>query len=209
MLTLLSMGIAERKEREKESLRQEILDAAREIFVAEGYDALSMRKVAERIEYSPTTIYLYFRDKSELLREVCEEAFMRLGEAVGNAWKGSGTPLEALRRGVHAYIEFGLSHPHHYEVAFISPNKIIRAKGEYRFEGSAGQRSFDMLGNAVRKCMDAGELRADDPAKVAQTIWAHIHGVTSLLIMHGGFPFVDRGELIESVVETTIRGLRE
>ena len=200
------MGVAERKEREKENLRQEILDAAREIFVTQGYDALSMRKVAERIEYSPTTIYLYFRDKSELLREVVEEAFTRLGESIANAWSGAATPLDALRRGVHAYIEFGLSHPHHYEVAFITPNKIVRSD-DYRFEGSAGQRAFDMLGGAVRKCIEAGELRADDPAKVAQTIWAHIHGVTSLLIMHGGFPFVERRELVESVVETTIRGL--
>lgn len=202
------MGIAERKEREKEHLRQEIIDAAREIFVTEGYDALSMRKVAERIEYSPTTIYLYFKDKSELLREVCEEVFTKLGASIAEAWSGAERPLDALRSGLQAYIRFGLSHPHHYEVAFISPKEKIIKPDEYLYKGSAGQRAFEMLAGAVRRCMDAGEIREGDPALMAQTIWSHIHGVTSLMIMHDQFPFVERGALIDSVVETTIRGLR-
>ena len=60
------MGVKERREREKESLRQDILDVAREMFATEGYESVSMRKIADKIEYSPTTIYLYFKDKNEL-----------------------------------------------------------------------------------------------------------------------------------------------
>lgn len=201
------MGIAERREREKENLRQEILDAAREIFVAEGYEALSMRKVAEKIEYSPTTIYLYFKDKTELLREVCEQAFTQLGDAVRDAKETGGSPLEVLRKGLYAYIDFGLTHPHHYEVAFVSPKDKVFKLGEYEYEGSAGQRAFSMLAGSVADCMEAGVLRRDDVSKVAQTIWAGIHGVTSLMIMHEQFPFVDRKDLIESVVESQIKGL--
>lgn len=202
------MGITERKEREKENLRQEIVDAAREIFVAEGYESLSMRKVAERIEYSPTTIYLYFKDKTELLREVCEEAFTRLGDAVKAAKQSGGEPGEVLRKGLYAYIDFGLTHPHHYEVAFVSPTDKVFKAGTYTYEGSAGQRAFDMLSTSVSECIEAGVLRKDDVAKVAQTIWAGIHGVTSLLIMHEDFPFVERKTLIKSVVETMIKGLK-
>lgn len=201
------MGIAERKEREKENLRQEILDAARDIFVADGYEALSMRRVAEKIEYSPTTIYLYFKDKTELLREVCEEAFTKLGDAVRDAKETGGPALDVMRKGLHAYIEFGLSHPHHYEVAFVSPTDKVMKPNEYQYEGSAGQRAFEMLSGSVAECMEAGVFRRDDVAKVAQTIWASIHGVTSLLIMHEDFPFVERRELIESVVETAIKGM--
>jgi len=69
------MGSKQRREREKEALRQDILDAARELFVEEGYDNVSMRRVAEKIEYSPTTIYLYFEDKASLLYAICEETF--------------------------------------------------------------------------------------------------------------------------------------
>lgn len=202
------MGISERRQKEKENLRQEILDAAREIFVAEGYESFSMRKVAERIEYSPTTIYLYFRDKTELLREVCEEAFTKLGDAVRDAKQTGGEPLDLLRKGLVAYIYFGLSHPHHYEVAFISPKEKVFKPDEYSYEGSAGQRAFEMLYGSVNECMDAGVIRSEDPAKIAQTLWAGIHGVTSLMIMHDKFPFVEKKSLIESVIETMISGLR-
>ena len=202
------MGITERKEREKESLRQEIIDAAREIFVAEGYDRLSMRKVAEKIEYSPTTIYLYFDDKADLLREVCEESFTKLGDSIQKARKKKGPPLEVLRRGLFAYVEFGLANPHHYEVAFISPKGKIFDTDAYDFEGSAGQRAFEMLVDSVRDCVAAGDLRTKDVAVAAQTLWAAIHGVTSLLIMHSDFPFVERKVLVRSVIETSITGLQ-
>ncbi|MDM7923891.1 MAG: TetR/AcrR family transcriptional regulator [Pyrinomonadaceae bacterium] len=202
------MGVAERKEREKESLRQEIIDAAREIFVAEGYDRLSMRKVAERIEYSPTTIYLYFDDKADLLREVCEQSFTKLGDSIQKARRKKGPPLEVLRRGLFAYIEFGLANPHHYEVAFISPEGKIFDTDAYEFEGSAGQRAFEMLVASVKDCVEAGEIRVKNVALAAQMLWAAIHGVTSLLIMHRDFPFVDRKVLVRSVVETSIKGLQ-
>ncbi|MGQ0542128.1 MAG: TetR/AcrR family transcriptional regulator [Blastocatellia bacterium] len=202
------MGISERRQKEKENLRQEILDAAREIFVAEGYDSFSMRKVAEKIEYSPTTIYLYFHDKSELLREVCEEAFTKLGDAVREAKETGGSAMEVLRKGLYAYIDFGLTNPHHYEVAFVSPTDKVMKPNQYTYEGSAGQRAFEMLSVSVAECMEAGVIRRDDIAKIAQTIWASIHGITSLLIMHHDFPFVERKPLIESVVETTIAGLK-
>ena len=72
------MGTKERREREKEEIRQKILDAARELFVQEGYDAVSMRKIAEKIEYSPTAIYLHFKDKRSVLIALCDEDFLRL-----------------------------------------------------------------------------------------------------------------------------------
>ena len=72
------MGVKERRAREKELLRRQILSAARELFVNEGYESVSMRKIAERIEYSPTTIYLYFEDKADLLDSVCQETLLSL-----------------------------------------------------------------------------------------------------------------------------------
>lgn len=202
------MGISERRVREKESLRQEIIDAAREIFVAEGYESLSMRKVAERIEYSPTTIYLHFKDKTELLREVCEEAFTKLGDAVRDAKETGIDSMDVMMKGLNAYIRFGLENPHHYEVAFVAPKDKVFNPGEYEYEGSAGHRAFDMLSGSVAACMESGDFRRDDIAKVAQTIWASIHGITALLIMHEQFPFVDRDILVDSVIENTIKGLQ-
>jgi AcrR family transcriptional regulator len=67
------MGVQERRARQKEGVREEILDAARTLFVKEGYEHVSMRKIAEKVEYAPGTIYLYFRDKAEILDRICEE----------------------------------------------------------------------------------------------------------------------------------------
>ncbi len=93
------MGIRERRAREKEDLKQEILDAARDLFIRDGYESVSMRKIADRIEYSPTTIYLYFRDKSELFDCLSEQAFGKLLEKLQSiGGQESNGPMDRLRK---------------------------------------------------------------------------------------------------------------
>src|SRR5215472_14434041 len=100
------MGIVERKARQREGTRQEILDAARELFVHDGYANVSMRKIAEKAEYAPGTIYLYFRDKSEILESLCEETFAKLHKRLENIEKDSADLLDGLRRALESYIRF-------------------------------------------------------------------------------------------------------
>jgi AcrR family transcriptional regulator len=197
------MGIAERRAREKTELRQEILDAARQIFVDEGFDALTMRKVAERIEYSPTTIYLHFQDKSELVRAICDEGFMELVGALGELGARNLGPREFLEAGLRAYIAFGLAHPSHYFVTFVAS----AGKVDYQFEGSIGERAFATLRDAVMACMDAGEIRRADPEATAQALWAAVHGLVVLLITKKPFPFVERQALVDRLMETLMGGL--
>jgi AcrR family transcriptional regulator len=201
------MAIKDRKQREKENLRQEILDAARELFLAEGYENVSMRKIADKIDYSPTTIYLYFKDKSELLHEVCEEAFTKLGDEIIRNQSLGQTPIEVLRLGMFAYVAFGLLNPHHYEVVFVTP-KGTGHEADYSYNASMGKKAFELLSASVANCIAAGDIRGGDVETVSQTLWAGIHGVTSLLIAHEGFPFVDRETLVSSVIDTMIDGLR-
>src|SRR5438132_13484788 len=98
------VGVRERRARQKKYLRQEILDAASELFVREGFENVSMRRIADKIEYSPTTIYLYFKDKAELLEQVCAEAFSRLVQRLTKIDEQPGEPLEKMQRGVRAHI---------------------------------------------------------------------------------------------------------
>src|SRR5215813_3940645 len=100
------MGVRERRAREKRFLRQEIMDAASELFVREGYENVSMRRIADKIEYSPTTIYLYFKDKAELLEQLCQETFAWLVQKLSKMMEQPGDPVERLKRGLLAYIEF-------------------------------------------------------------------------------------------------------
>src|SRR3954451_15415253 len=105
------MGVAERKSRQKESTRQEILDAARDLFVHEGYGSVSIRKIADKVEYAPGTIYLYFKDKAEIMDTLCQQTFEKLRARMDAIRKDSGNPVESLRRGLRTYIQFGLDNP--------------------------------------------------------------------------------------------------
>jgi AcrR family transcriptional regulator len=126
-----------RQEGGKENLRQEIMDAARELFVAEGYGSVSMRKIADKIDYSPTTIYLYFTDKSDLLHQICEQTFANLAQNIKSIQQLSDNPLEKLRSGLREYVHFGLKHPSQYEIVFITP---LPHKAGIEFDLTNGKR---------------------------------------------------------------------
>lgn len=200
------MGIAERRQRQRQSLRREILDAARDMFLAEGYEAVTMRRLAERIEYSPTTIYLHFRDKDDLFEALCEETFGELAARLGKLAKRGLPPLENLREGLRLYADFGLKHPSHYALTFMHVQKPADVK---HFHESVGHQAFEYLRRAVAACVECGAFEAGDVEASAQALWAATHGVVSLLIAHGaGFPFVSRRTLIDHTIDTMIAGLR-
>src|ERR1035437_6302722 len=161
-----------------------------------------MRKIAEKIEYSPATIYTYFKDKEEILDSLCEETFCQLYErqrTVHDALEGDA--LEHLKKGVETYIRFGLEHPEHYMVTFLlrAPTPDNCAVGESR-RAKAVQRCFDGLRGAVRLCIE-GKIKNADLEETSQAIWAGAHGLTALLITQTCFPFVDRERLIQRMVE--------
>jgi AcrR family transcriptional regulator len=201
------MGVQERREREKKELRQEILDAARDLFVREGFENVSMRKIAEKIEYSPTTIYLYFQDKADLLDCICEETFARLIKKQSVLDQTIADPLDRLRKNLRGYIEFGLKHPNHYKVAFMmtepfdDPPKRERAK-------TMGRKAFGHLRDSIAQCSAEKLIEVDDVEATAQAMWAAIHGLTSLLIAHPRFPWTDRDRLIDTLIENSLRGLQ-
>ena len=201
------MGVKERRARQKKYLRQEILDAASELFVKNGYENVSMRGIAEKIEYSPTTIYLYFRDKSELLEQVCHETFSRLAQVLTRLLEQGGDPIERLKRGLIAYIRFGIENPHHYRATFMMPIPDGFDHEKHKEVDAPGMQAFDFLRRAVHDCIAAGKFRKMDAETLSQTLWAGVHGVTSLLIVKcEHFPFVEHDKLIHSMVDTLVAG---
>jgi len=192
--------------REKESLRQEILDAARQLFLKNGFENVSMRQIAEKIEYSPTTIYLYFEDKEALFQSVCEETFAKLERGLAAIARDNPDPVVCLRKGTEAYIRFGLRFPNHYRLTFMT-SKPHKPNVAFQFSGMPGERSFQYLLEVISKGIEEKKFRNSDPMLLAQTAWTAMHGITSLLITAEAFPWVDRDVLIESTVETLIRGI--
>lgn len=200
------MGVQERRAREKKELRQEILDAARDMFVREGFENVSMRKIAEKIEYSPTTIYLYFKDKADLLDCICEETFARLVRKQNAIDQAVSDPIERFKKGLRAYIEFGLKYPNHYKVALMM-TEDFEERLQCERSREMGKKAYVHLRNEVARCSELGLIHVTDIDAAAQAIWANIHGLTSLLITHPRFPWVDRNLLIDTLIENSMAGL--
>jgi AcrR family transcriptional regulator len=171
------MGIVERREREREEVQRKIMDAARDLFATEGYEKVTMRRIAEAIEYSATTIYHHFEDKDDLVNALCEEDFARL-LAVFRSQLPPEDPVEWIRQLGRAYARFGLENPNHYRFMFMT-----RAKYEKVPQPSdSGQQTFGVLKEAVEKSIATGRFRPGDAQEIAQALWAGVHGAVALLI---------------------------
>jgi AcrR family transcriptional regulator len=206
------MGIAERQTRDKEALRHKILQAAGELFVEQGYENVSLRKVAEKIEYAPSTIYLYFKDKAELLGSICLETFAGLNERLDEIETRKLPPLAGLEAGLRTYIRFGLEHPNHYLATFTfrPPSSCPKQLCHMEPVDQVGFQSFDYMRRSVRNAMDAGVIRKAELEVTCQSLWMLIHGVTTMCIQadnNTGFPWETPDKLIDFSLDLIIRGL--
>ncbi len=189
------MGIAERKEKEKREMRELILDTAKRLFLEEGFARVTIRRIAEKIEYSPATIYLYFRDKNEILFSLHAEGFEKFYRqqqtvlSIKDPWK-------RLRKHGEAYISFALENPEYYDLMFImrAPVKELKAKKEWEI----GMRSYEFLKENIRACMEAGYLPKADLDVAAFAIWSFTHGIASLIIRDRTVKFPP--ELLPSII---------
>jgi AcrR family transcriptional regulator len=179
------MGVVERRERERQETRQLILDAARELFVAEGHEAVSMRKVAEKIEYSPTAIYHHFRDKQALIEELCLHDFRSLAAAFLSIGRVED-PVERIRRIGAAYVDFALGHPSQYRFMFMTAG-LAKAEQPPEVRGNPQEDAYAFLRHTVSEAIEAGRFRDRyrDPEMTSQMLWATMHGIVSLHIIHG------------------------
>lgn len=161
--------------------------------------------MADAVGVTPPSIYLHFEDKEALLLAVCERQFQRFDEFVEGlvAEVGAGDPAEQLRVRAHAYVRFGLEHPEHYRIMFMGRGRLMRMP-----EGAISAASgFDHLLANVERCMAAGTMRADDPLLMASSLWAVVHGVTSLAIAVPGFPPMGVDALLDHLTAALDRGL--
>jgi len=206
------MGVKERRAREKSETRDKILDAARELFVTEGYEGVSMRRVAEKIEYSPTAIYVYFADKQELFHELCQQDYARLAEVFQSSAMSSD-PIERVKQIGRTYTEFGVRYPNHYKFMFMTPHPPHEPDEEDReVMGNPEVDAYAFLKWAVQRAIDAGRFREElqDAELISQTLWAAVHGVIALNIAKCSDPWVDWRPLqqrAEMMLDVTLRGL--
>jgi AcrR family transcriptional regulator len=174
------MTIATRKERQKEELRGKILEAAKNLFMQRGFEETSIRNIAERIEYSPTTIYLYFKDKDEICHALHQEGFTLLNQYL-RALVDVEDPFERLKAISKSYVRFASENKEFYELMFImkSPmNSIKKEKGDWE----EGDRAFGFLVNTIEQCISKGYFQGMNAEILAFTCWSMVHGICSLEI---------------------------
>jgi AcrR family transcriptional regulator len=205
------MGTTERRTKERENLRRTILDAARELFVAHGFEAVSMRKIADRIDYSPTAIYLYFKDKDAILDTLIEEGFLQLCQCTETA-RTIADPLERLKTGARCYLRFARINRHYYRLMFEMgdcPKEKMAAEREDG-EMPVGLRAFGFIRQCVSEGIALGRFRTDfEEIVLSHTAWAHVHGAVALLLA-GRLAMLTEDQqeaFFESIVESSVRGL--
>ena len=174
-----TMGIKERREREKLEMKEKILETATRQLEEFGYENLTIRSIAKEIEYSPRTIYLYFKDKDELLYAMSVKAFTLFAQRFESVLfiKDPFDRLEALNK---VYFNFAFENPGYYDLMFILNDPM---KSDFNEEGwDIGMKSHSILEDVVKDCIEVGYFRKADPKAMAFSIWAYVHGVVSLKI---------------------------
>lgn len=201
------MGTKERHDRERQAVTASILTAARDLFVAEGYQSVSIRKIAERIEYSPAAIYSYFASKDDIFLALAEEGFHRLDEKVRAAGADAATALEVVRERWWAFYEFSQEQPAYFELMFVD-RSVPRITQQWDgFE--LLQRMLAEAVATVQRAIDEGSFPATlNPDSAMHMLWASLIGPAIVGIRHRLSSGEDYDALARDVLTATIAGLQ-
>ena len=175
------MGIVERKEKQKHDIKRQILDASMKLFVEEGFGNVSIRKIADLIEYSPTTVYLYFKDKDEIFFSLHEMGFTKFLE-MNRSLSDIENPLVRLHKMGENYLEFGLNNPEYYDLMFIQEAPMDALEKKENGDWDHGDAALNSLKNLVSECMEKKFIRKANIESVSLAIWSLVHGLVSLAI---------------------------
>lgn len=202
------MGVQERIEREREQMQRTILDAARRLFISQGYANVSLRKIADQIEYSPAAIYGYFKNKDEIFFALAEEGFRLLEGKVRKVLeRGGDRPIDRVRRVLWGYYEFSRAQPEYFALMFLdrSVPRISRDWPRFAFVRDLKARAARLIG----ECHQAGELATNLPPDTAFHVLAcGVHGAAVSCLCDRVPPEMDPDELARDVLDVMLAGMR-
>ena len=198
-------------EAERQQLRTLIIDAARDLFVTRGVEAVTMREIAKRIDYSATSIYLHFADKEAVLRAILDVDMLALATSL-NTILQIADPVERMQALGYGYAEFALSFPNHYRLMFMAERNPCDPEKSSLQKNNAEQDAYFLLKTVVNDVYLAGRFKAElqDVDLIAQVIWAGVHGVCSLEINMARDKWVNWADIsarLQLMQTVLIRGL--
>lgn len=173
------MGVKERKERDRQVMRETILESAHQLFIDKGFDDVSIRNIAEAIEYSPATIYLYFKDKNEIFYALHGEAFKKFNDFM-SVLATVKDPFKRLIKMGEMYMEFTFKFPKYYDIMFImqAPMDCDKNSDDWK----EGENAHCQLENVVKDCQQNGYFKDKDFKTLSFLIWSTMHGMCSLAL---------------------------
>ncbi len=199
------MGTKERQQRERDRRREAILTAARDLFVTEGYRNVSMRKIAERIEYSPAAIYSYFPSKDDIFFALAEEGFRLLADCAGAACAQLADPFDRLRAGLWAFYQFSKSHPEYFDLMFIDRSVPSLNQDFQRFEFF--QETTAVFEADIHACITRGQFSAGlNPAAALHVLWVGMLGASTIGLAQRLAPSENPDALAHDLLETMLVG---
>lgn len=205
----MSVTIATRKPRGHGAERRaEVLAAAKRLFLEEGYEHATMRRIAAEIGVSAAALYGYFPDKEAILHAIAEATFGELLATLQDSQLGGAPAVERFKAGLRAYIGFGLAHPDEYRLTFLA--KMIgpdRRAGACADTIEDADRSFAILERGIAELMEAGVFAPSDTVAAADAAWACLHGTTALLLDQPEHVKTPPDYLMETVIAMIMRGL--
>ncbi len=189
-----------RRQRYRQEIRSEILNAAREIFVRDGFEGFSMRTLARSVGCSLGAIYLLLHEQGRTFRRSGGGKLRPLVQTHSGVLlkERNKDPVRQLKRGLRLYVEWGLKHPSEYQIAFVVRNP---AKKPYRTH-----RAFAAARALVKLCLGKSKAAQDELELRTQALWAATHGITSLLTQRASFPWVSKPRLIDQVIDSAVQG---
>ncbi|RWU04463.1 TetR/AcrR family transcriptional regulator [Pedobacter chitinilyticus] len=198
----------------KEDLRRKILEVAKELFLKHGYDSISIRKIADKIGISPTTIYLYYQDKSDVIYALHQEGFKMLATQFA-VLRNVEEPFERLKAMGKSYIEFAMENRDFYELMFIMREPIEFVNKNYACEWEEGGAAFEALLVTVADCKAKGYFKQADLHAMSLYVWATIHGICSLKlqghldhVVNAHFPEKEQQLSLEKAFDTLVLNLK-
>ena len=203
------MGVKERRQRERTQVRERILDAALEVFATDGAEGVTMRALADAIEYSPPVIYAHFRDKDAIIEELCYRQLRAFAKAFASF--GALDPVERLRQIGYVYTDFAVENPSHFRFLFLTQHAYT-TKDENLAKDDPQQNAYAFLKQTAEEAVAAGVLRPEftDGEEVAQLCWGAAHGLVALQNIKGHDSWIDWRDArttARRLIDTTLNGL--
>ncbi|SEP05363.1 TetR/AcrR family transcriptional regulator [Flavobacterium sp. fv08] len=177
------MSVADRKAREKEALKALILKGAKKLFLEKGIEQTTIRNIADEIDYSVGTVYVYFKDKNAILHDLHSIGFQELGSCFKELFSVED-PMERLRKMGSTYIKFALENQEMYDLMFNVKAPMEFLENSNNEEWNEGVVTFGHVKTTIEECIDQGHFKGHNMEPLSFMIWSLVHGMCCLEIRH-------------------------